>query len=101
MSEREFPVLINWQERHRLVSCPRSVPWAMLAPHEEQAHLNHDQTLERLAQRGGLGPEEMVAVLEDRRFTWRSLGSSKEADEANELAAVARLKMLIAKYRSA
>lgn len=48
-----------------------SVPWRIIAMHEPQAMENHDQTLERLAQRGGLRPSEMVAVLEDRK--WRSM----------------------------
>ena len=42
--------------------------WDMIEPHREQAHRNHGQTLERLAERGGLGPEELVAVLEDRAY---------------------------------
>jgi len=45
-----------------------AVPWDLLAPHERQADINHGQTLKRLAERGGLSPAEMVAVLEDRRF---------------------------------
>lgn len=44
------------------------IPWAVIAPHEGQALKNHQQTLERLAQRGGLDPAEAVAVLEDRDF---------------------------------
>jgi hypothetical protein len=42
------------------------VPWAMVEPHQRQAKINHGQTLERLAERGGLGPDEMMALLEDR-----------------------------------
>lgn len=42
------------------------IPWAMIAPHEKQAQLNHDQTLERLAERGGLSHCEAIAVLEGR-----------------------------------
>lgn len=64
--ERRFPVLRGTQrERDELerLGCPRSVPWAFVAPHEQQAKLNHSQTLERLAQRGGLSPSELVAVV--------------------------------------
>lgn len=43
-----------------------SVPWALIAPHERQAQRNHSQSLERLAERGGLASCEMLAVLEDR-----------------------------------
>lgn len=48
----------------------RSIPWAVIASHEAQALANHDQTLERLAQRGGLDPTEAVAVLQDRPWRW-------------------------------
>jgi hypothetical protein len=78
MSERMFPVLIQRRrptmlERHM----PMTVPWAMLAPHEKQALLNHDQTLEVLASRGGLSSCEMCAILEDRK--WRQM-SDESAD---------------------
>lgn len=45
-----------------------ALPWSLLAPHERQAQANHGQSLERLAQRGGLGLCEAVAILEDRRW---------------------------------
>lgn len=46
-----------------------ALPWSLIAPHEEQARSNHGgQTLDRLAERGGLGPDEAVAVLENRRW---------------------------------
>jgi len=45
-----------------------AVPWVTIEPHEAQARRNHDQSLERLAQRGGLSPMEAVLVLEDRRW---------------------------------
>lgn len=51
--------------------CPRSVPWSLLAPHEARAQRTHSQTLERLAERGGLSPSEMAAVIEDRE--WRPM----------------------------
>ncbi len=71
----EFPVL--WPHRRSEVEklealgCPRSVPWAIVAPHEEQARRNHGQSLTRLAERGGLSPAELVAVLTDR--SWRDV----------------------------
>lgn len=55
------------------------LPWSMIAPHEAQAVRNHSQSLERLAERGGLGSCEAVAVLEDRR--WRSMAPG-EANQA-------------------
>jgi hypothetical protein len=47
------------------------IPWEMILPHEKQAYSNHYQTLKRLAERGGLGAHEALAVLEDR--PWRNM----------------------------
>ena len=63
MSERYFPVLHGYGSQ--------SVPWSMVAPCERQALTNHSQTLERLAERGGLSPAELLAVLDGLR--WRDL----------------------------
>lgn len=45
-----------------------SIPWRMLEPHEPQALRNHDQTLKRLAERGGLSIAEALLVLRDQGF---------------------------------
>lgn len=47
------------------------VPWEWVEPHWAQAKKNHGQTLERLAERGGLSISELAAVLEDRE--WRRM----------------------------
>jgi len=44
------------------------IPFAMLVPHQAQAMSNHGQTLDRLAQRGGLGVSEAIDILEGRRW---------------------------------
>ena len=44
------------------------VPFAMLVPHSDQAMSNHGQTLERLAQRGGLGASECIDIIEGHRW---------------------------------
>jgi len=46
-----------------------SIPWIVIAPHEGQAIYNHGQNLEMLNSRGGLCWSEMIAVLEDRRYS--------------------------------
>lgn len=46
----------------------KSIPWGVIDGHERQAQSNHYQTLERLAERGGLAPAEAVAIIEDRKF---------------------------------
>ncbi|KKM18495.1 hypothetical protein LCGC14_1665200, partial [marine sediment metagenome] len=37
----------------------------MLNSHEAQAYKNHAQSLEELARRGGLGPQEALWILDD------------------------------------
>lgn len=66
-----------------------SVPWSMIAPHDKQARDNHDQSLERLAERGGLSPLEAICVLEDRRCR------RGEMTEANVEAARVKLGELV------
>ncbi len=47
-----------------------SIPWSVVAPFERQASLNHGgQTLERLAERGGLSPRELWHMMHGRRFS--------------------------------
>jgi len=44
------------------------IPWDMISAHENQAIINHGQTLKKLAERGGLDWTEAVAVLEDSDY---------------------------------
>lgn len=57
---KRFPVL-NQQagRRSQQKQMPRTVPWEFAERFRKQAEENHSQTLERLAERGGLAPEEM------------------------------------------
>ena len=73
--------------QYKKLECPRSVPWAFVEPHERQALDNHDQTLQRLHDRGGLDPAELLAVLEGK--PWREVEKDIEV-------AIARLKALLA-----
>jgi len=65
----EFPIM-GYFSRPKWEHVPgTTIPWAMIAPHEGQARRNHcGQTLQRLAERGGLSACEAIAVLEDRRW---------------------------------
>ncbi len=65
-----FPFLSNCdRERRHHPEWPVSVPWKLIEPHAAQASKNHGgQTLQRLAERGGLSIHEMYAVLTDRDF---------------------------------
>lgn len=62
MSTRTFPVLLSWEVREDLLGAgmPRYVPWSFVEPHRQRAMKNHNQTLERLAERGGLSPYELL-----------------------------------------
>lgn len=97
---RMFPIMIRSQawgkdsdvERARARGVPYVVvclPWEMIEPHEKQALKNHSQTLERLAQRGGLCASEAVAVLEGKG--WHEIDSNSA--RANE-----KLARLIAEW---
>lgn len=73
---RQFPVLSSC--RHPRM--PRSVPWRLLAPHEEQARANHSQTLERLAERGGLDVTEMAVILRNEKWPMAWYGGVPPAE---------------------
>jgi hypothetical protein len=84
MSEPLFPIMDGYSIREEIPKMRASglalmviaLPWAMLAPHEAQARSNHGgQTLKRLAERGGLGVCEAMAVLEDR--SWRRMDQAE------------------------
>lgn len=68
-----FPIMAeDWRdERLGMVRFIHpGIPWSVIEPHREQAKHNHDQTLERLAERGGLSAGEAVCVLEDKPLTF-------------------------------
>jgi len=46
----------------------KALPWHVLQPHEAQALHNHGQSLNRLAQRGGLSIEESYYILRDEAW---------------------------------
>ncbi|GEM_PF-5355216 len=71
------------EKMFRVIGAKGEIPWELIAPHERQAQINHGQSLERLNGRGGLNPEEMVAVLEDR--PWRQMNSKEAINRINEL----------------
>jgi hypothetical protein len=78
-----FPILTSVRDR-RLGERLRSIPWSLIESHEAQAKTNHDQTLKRLAERGGLGASEAVAVLRDRAYHTMSMEEAEA--ELRELA---------------
>lgn len=65
MKRDRFPVLSSSRyelERAGVTNVPRSIPWDVAERFRQQAYYNHDQTLERLAERGGLSPAEMYVA---------------------------------------
>ena len=60
---KRFPVLNQQHCRpSERKTMPRTVPWTFVEKFRAQAEYNHDQTLEQLAERGGLAPDEMYAA---------------------------------------
>lgn len=73
-----FP--IHPQTRRECPELPDGIPWVVMVPHEQQAQKNHGQSLERLAQRGGLSAKEMLAVMRDSDY-WTFPMTEAEAVE--------------------
>ena len=82
-----FPILTSAdserRKRMQILGCPKTISWTLIAPHERQALRNHDQTLKRLAERGGLSACEAVAVLENR--DWRQMTDEDAVARLNQL----------------
>lgn len=56
--EAQFPILGGMPNFN-------SVPWSLVEPHAARALSNHGQPLWKLARRGGLSYDELLAVLEE------------------------------------
>ncbi len=67
----------------------KEIPWALIAPHEQQAKTNHQQTIQRLSERGGLHPLEAVAVIQDTDYRKRWPGGDGRS-ERKDLEAMTR-----------
>lgn len=63
---KQFPVL---HSSHREGGA-EYIPLEILEPHEEQAYASHGQSLEQLANRGGLSWREIYAVINDKEFDY-------------------------------
>ena len=55
----------------------KSVPWWVIESHRKQAMSNHGQTLERLAERGGLSVHELYYVLADKQLGARAFSPTQ------------------------
>lgn len=63
---RQFPIMVGY--RGTPGPCPSAIPWEAIAPYEGHALENHQQTLEKLASRGGLDPVEAYFVMTGHRW---------------------------------
>jgi len=77
--ERLKGVLEKREARHFPVMDGPSIPWSIIARYERQAQKNHGQTLERLAERGGLSVSEAIAVLSNMQ--WRDVPREVTGDD--------------------
>lgn len=62
--ENKFPILDSKPKEY--------IPLDVIKPHEKQALINHNQTLKRLSERGGLDWIEVLCVLEDRGYDFHT-----------------------------
>ena len=76
----EFRIMRTHLSEELKARCPAWVAYDVVAPFEAQAQRNHTQALMRLSDRGGLAPDELVAVMEGRHWSKKRL-SDEEAVE--------------------
>lgn len=83
--EKIFPVLGGHKDL-------KGIPWKLVQSHEGQTKRNHSQSLQRLAERGGLDPLELYAVLHD--WDWSIMKDLNISIEE----AISFIKQLIEEY---
>lgn len=94
---RRYPLLLDSRDRRDYPLLPNSVPWGMVdtTVARRQARENHSQSLERLAERGGLHPVELIAVMDGKPYP-RGLGTANL--KAHTDWAAAEVLRRVAKY---
>lgn len=77
---RGFPVLVPWRFEPGYDG-PKRIPWHVMDRDSVaiRAKLNHSQTIDRLAERGGLSPAELWAAFHDK--SWREAPDESTALE--------------------
>jgi hypothetical protein len=91
--EHSFPLLFPIQLfLYEGFGLPPFVAWELVRPHDRQAIENHGQTLARLAERAGLSPKELLAVI-TRKPYW------SEIDRLSRQQVADRLLSLIAEWQ--
>ena len=62
-----------------------SIPWEAIAPYERQAYDNHEQSLKRLAERGGLGAAELYFIMTNTKLRFHNVNWDEEEIKGLEL----------------
>jgi hypothetical protein len=73
-----FPLVVDRDRSITFPEAPTALPWPLVAAHENQALINHGQSIAELAKNGGIDWSEMVALLEDRPWHWMSVDEAAE-----------------------
>lgn len=77
---RVMPIQAQWNKVKLKWVYPKAIPWTMIQNCEARAASNHGgQSLERLAERGGLSACEALAVLDDR--SWKEMDVDSAVSE--------------------
>ncbi len=58
----------------------KSIPMRLLIPYEEQALRNHSQSLQRLAERGGMDSTEILGMVRGLRWSQLKVRPDDEAE---------------------
>ncbi|MNF80825.1 hypothetical protein D3C84_630780 [compost metagenome] len=58
----------------------KSIPMRLLMPYEEQALRNHSQSLQRLAERGGMAACEILGIIRGSRWSQLKVTPDDEAE---------------------
>lgn len=90
--QRRFPVLLECDGRFRQRP-GGDIPWDAIAPHAEVARVNHFQSLEQLAARGGLNPVALLHVLLD--VVYSTDPDSRALQALGDDAALERVRELV------
>lgn len=63
VSSRQFPIM-----NEGYPECPSSIPWFIASQYDRQIQRNHGQSLEAIAERGGLDPSELWFVVQAKSY---------------------------------
>lgn len=55
-------------KKYPILGTSEYIPFEMMLEHEEQCHANHNQSVQRLAERGGTDYLETYYILNDSKF---------------------------------